>query len=536
MRTSQQNAIALSLILAIGTFLAYRPVLSHDFVNLDDPDYVTENRMVLQGLTAEGIVWAVTTGHAFNWHPLTWLSLMLDVEIHGSGPRGFHLTNLLLHILCTLLLFLLLVRSTDEPWPAAMVAALFALHPLHVESVAWITERKDVLSTAFWLLTMHAYLSAVNKPSRTRWIAVAVLLALGLMAKPMLVTLPLVLLLFDFWPLGRIKNMASLRPLVIEKIPLFVIAAASAVITYLVQQAGGAVRDFDRIPLLARLGNAVLSYGTYLFQTFVPRGLAAHYPHRWIGEDIPVLETWISFAVLGIVTVLVLRAAGRRGYLLTGWLWYLVTLLPVIGLISAGIQGHADRYTYVPLIGVFLAMTFGVNEMIRTPARPWKILGILSAVAVVLLLAGATYRQTLHWRNSETLFRHALVHTQNNIIAHNNLGVALVALGSRGEAEHQFREALRIEPDSLNANVCLGGLLCKAGRVSEGVPYLQRAAQMDPENFGAQLNLGSALWSVSRYEEAVPYFERALEIDPDHVFAQENLARARAYLQQLPDE
>jgi Flp pilus assembly protein TadD len=499
------------------TAFAFWPVLGNGFVNLDDETYVTRNPWVQRGLTAESLRWAWTTGYAANWHPLTWMSHMLDEELWGGEPRGHHLTSLVLHAVNALLLFWVLERMTGDRGRSSVVAALFAVHPLHVESVAWVAERKDVLSTTFWMLALLAYAGYVRRGGTLRYLVVAALLALGLAAKPMLVTLPIVLLLLDPWPLRREC------PHFWEKVPLLGIAAASAVATFLVQRAGEAVRTTEQYPLAARLANAVVTYATYLAKTVWPVDLAVFYPHR--GSDLPVWQVAASLALLAISTAFVVWQRDRRPWLFTGWLWYVVTCLPVIGIVQVGGQAMADRYTYVPLVGVFMMLAWSVPDRVTTRFRGGaRAVLPATAAAVILVLALLTRAQAARWRDSETLFRHALRVSEGNAKAHNHLGASLAEQGRLDEAIAEYEEALRLSPRYDEAHNNLGVALAAAGRHAEAVPHYVEVLERRPDQARVRVNLGNALQNLGRLDEAESQFTHALRVDPAAVDAHYNLA------------
>ena len=449
-----RTQILICLALAVITIAVFGQILGHRFVRYDDDVYVTLNEAVKAGLTGRSIFWALFTTANANWHPLTWLSLMTDYQIYGLDPRGFHLTNLLLHVANVLLLFLVLRRMTKSVWRSALVAALFGIHPLHVESVAWVGERKDVLSALFWMLTMGAYALYVERPGALRWRLTLIFFALGLMAKPMLVTLPIVLLLLDYWPLRRMKVAGSkddgipLADLAREKVPLFAMSFLSCFITYKAQQQGGAFSGPDAFPLPVRIWNALLSYAMYLQDTVSPKGLAVFYPHPEKG--IPVWQIAVSVLVLASITALVIRSARSKPHLIVGWLWYVITLVPVIGLIQVGVQARADRYMYLPIIGLAVAVAWllpgrrGDMETRGHGAMP----SFAFAAATILLLAGAAYVQTGYWKDSVTLFTRATRVTRDNALAYVNLGMSLADERRFDEANAAYRESLRINPPS----------------------------------------------------------------------------------------
>lgn len=502
----------------------YSPVARHDFVNFDDPQYVSENANVSGGFTWHGVSWAFTTGHAGNWHPLTWVSHMLDVQVYGLNAGAHHVSNVVLHIASSLLLFGLLYRMTGALGRSGFVAALFAVHPLHVESVAWIAERKDVLSTLFWMLTIWAYLAYVRHPRPGRYLAVVLLFALGLMAKPMLVTLPFVLLLLDFWPLGRFAAGArsGRLQLILEKTPLFTLAIASSIVTFAVQQQAGAVKGFDALPLGRRVANALVAFVTYVWQTLWPTRLAAVYPYP---ASVP--GWWVIAAIVGLtaVSALAIRARRRQPYLLVGWLWYLGTLVPVIGLIQVGSQPTADRYTYVPLIGLFIIVAWGVPDLlVRWPPRT---IALPAVAALVISACTITARsQVRYWESSTTLWEHALNVTTANYRAHNNVGHALATQGRLREAIPHYAEALRIKPDYAEAHNSLGLALAGQGRVGEAIAHYGDALRLVPAYFEAHSNLGAALAGQGRYDDAIRHFSEAVRLEPDHALARQNLGQA----------
>jgi tetratricopeptide (TPR) repeat protein len=536
--------LAASAVLAVLVLAAFWPVLDAGFLNYDDPLYVTRNFHVRQGLTLEGARWALTSFHAANWHPLTWISHMLDWQIHGGNPAGHHLTSLVLHLANTLLLFFLLARLTGSAGKSFAAAALFGVHPLHVQSVAWIAERKDVLSTLFWLLTTWAYVGWVRAPRLSRYATVLALFALGLAAKPMLVTLPLTLLLLDQWPLGRTDALdpdatgsPSRGRLVLEKIPLLGMAAGSAILTVIAQRAGDAVQPMTSYPLLLRVSNAVVSSMSYLVKTLWPRGLAVFYPHPRYG--LPVWEVVVSAILLVVLTTLAIRARRSRPYLLFGWLWYLVTLLPVIGLVQVGEQARADRYTYVPLIGIFVICAWGIPDALgafgaRFPRGPGAWIrdragrGGVAALTALLLAAFVldTRGEARLWHDPISLFEHAIAVTRDNEIAHNSLGVAVAAKGRREEAIRHFVEAIRIDPGFAEAYNNIGIVLAEQGKAREAIEYYRKALQVAPGYADALSDLGVALWATGQQDEAIDAYRRALDRAPDHADAHNNLGVA----------
>jgi tetratricopeptide (TPR) repeat protein len=495
------------LLLIVADLFVYASVRNHPLVNYDDPAYVGENAMVHGGLSAEGLAWAFTTDTQMNWHPLTWLSHMLDVQLFGMNLGMHHLTNLFFHIVNTLLLFWVFYRMTESSWRSAFVAALFGVHPAHVQSVAWVSERKDVLSTLFWLLTMLAYVAYARKPEWKRYLLVFAALALGLMAKPMLVTLPLILLLLDFWPLHR---KGTLPRLILEKVPLMVLVAASSVVTFLVQSQG-AVAKLENAPVGLRLQNALQSYLAYIGKMFWPADLALIYPYRF---QVPAWQTITACIVLAGITFLAIWIARRRPYVFVGWAWYVVSLIPVIGLIQVGVQSMADRYTYIPYIGLFVAIAWMIP---KHPAfAP-------AGIAVLVLLAIAARNQADLWRSSITLWRHTVNVTVDNPHARANLGNELLGQGRREEAVEQYLEVVRLDPRYLEAQYNLGIALMNLGRVDEASVHFGEALAIKPDYADAHNNLGLLLAVQRKPEEALVHYNEALRLNPKHVEGHSNI-------------
>ena len=520
------RALWVSIALIAANLIIYAPVRHHDFVRWDDPQYVSENPYVGKGLSWSGLSWALTTGHAANWHPLTWLSHMLDVQLFGLDAGPHHLVSVLLHIANALLLFAFLHSATGALGRSSFVAGLFALHPLHVESVAWVAERKDVLSTLFLLLTLCAYVLYVREPQLVRYLAVLLLFALGLMAKPMVVTLPFVLLLLDYWPLARVApgdNRSVWLRLVREKLPLFALAAATSIVTLVVQRQEGAVAALDALPPVSRAENAVVSYFAYIAHMLWPTRLAVLYPLT------PSLPGWqVAGSVLGLIAVSIAVIAARsRRYLTVGWLWYLGTLVPVIGLIQVGEQSMADRYTYVPLIGLFLIAAWGIPELLG--AQPFRRIALPAAAALVLGACVVAARvQVGYWRNNFTLWEHAAQVTSGNYIAHNNLGVGLANQGKSDEAVFHFSEAARIKPNYPEAHNNLGLALASQGNTGAAISHYSEAVRIRPGYAVARDNLAKALWSQGRFDEAIAQYSEVVRIKPDSADAIVNLAIALA--------
>jgi regulator of sirC expression with transglutaminase-like and TPR domain len=572
------------LLLTAAAIMAFWQVNQCDFINYDDPLYVTDNIHVKSGITIGSIRWAFTTGHATNWHPLTWMSHMLDVQLFGLKPRWHHLTNLLFHIANTLLLFFVFHRMTKAPWKSAFVAVLFALHPLHVESVAWVSERKDVLSTFFWMLTMGAYIYYVEHrtedgekwtgilrfPSSVfRYSAVLIFFALGLMAKPMLVTLPFVLLLLDYWPLQRLDQKKSarqtrteasrqgtgsgergslsakkrkgksgkmptgqrmvkeekpaahkyqwalVRPLLWEKTPLFALAALSSIVTLIAQQKGGAVVSFEGIGPGVRIANAWVSYIIYIAKTIWPINLAVFYPHRDLW---PLWQVLGAVLLLGAVTLMVIRTAKRFPYLTMGWLWFTGTLVPVIGIVQVGTQAMADRYTYIPLIGLFVIAAWGIPELLKKwqPSHPLRKEALFASSGLVLLsLFIVTRTQVGYWRNNIALYDHSLQVAGPSDVMLYSRGVAYGKLGDHRQAISDCDRAIEINPKSADAYTNRGVAYDKVGNYAQAISDFDRAIEINPEFAYAYYGRGVAYGELGNYRQAISDFDRAIEIDPE---------------------
>src|SRR6476469_6831379 len=558
-----RSDLVILLGLAVMTFGIYAQVIGHQFITLDDPTYIRENPMVNRGLTSAGLAWAFTTFHVANWHPLTWISHMIDCQLFGTNAGRHLLVSTLIHVANTLLVFWFLLRTTRARSPSALVAALFALHPLHVESVAWASERKDTLSTFFGLLSLIAYVRYAEARSIRRYAWVAVMLALGLLAKPMLVTWPFVMLLLDYWPLGRFdftsrREVATkVWPLVREKLPLFALVAASAVITFLAQSHGGAVRDFSEAPITLRLSNALVSYAKYVLLAFWPNDLAVNYPFQAAG--VPAWQTIGEALLLIAITAFCFFQRKIRPYLIVGWLWFLGTLVPVIGLVQVGGQTMADRYFYIPSIGLFIAIVFGLAEIAeRRRIAPW--IGAAIANAVLLVLATLTNAQIHRWTDSFTLFKHTLAVAPRNLAIQNTLGYALQRSGQLDEAAAHFEKALQMKPDEYMSLLNMGVNRFYQGRVPEAIDYAQaairsqadapkaynllgmalakqnhneaaleavrRAVQLAPKDADIRADFGLALQLVGRIPEAIEQFHEALRMNPNNAETHANLGLA----------
>ncbi len=531
--------LVISALLVLATVSAFWPLKDNDFVHYDDPPYITDNVFVQSGLSSKSLVWAFTDTKVVGfWQPLTFVSHMADFQLFGLNPRGHHLSSLLFHVLNVLLLFLFLERATGALWPSAMVGALFALHPLRVESVAWAAERKDVLSTFFWLLTMWAYLWYTRRPLLKRYLLVLLFFCLGLMAKPMLVTLPVSLLLLDFWPLGRVPlhtapagglasapGAADTRGAVLrllrEKLPLLALAALFSVLTVLAQKK--AMASITAISPDLRVANALISYVVYLGKTVWPLHLAVFYPHP--RDQVSWLAAGAAAVVLLGFSCLAWREAGRRPYLAVGWFWYLLTLLPVIGLLQSGEQALADRFTYVPLIGIFIIAAWGARDLTAGWRR--QNLALAGAAGLVLLACGAlTWRQVGFWRDNQTLFEHASQVTANNHVAYTHLIFAYGEQGRVKEAQSMFDQVVKLRPKDKDAYNDLGMAYSNAGRPEEAIALFQQTIQMAPAFAPAYNNLGIEYAKLGRMDEAVAAFQKAVELDPNLVEAYSNLGKA----------
>jgi tetratricopeptide (TPR) repeat protein len=566
------------------TVVTFWPVLKHEFLKYDDDKYITDNPHVKDGITIKSIVWAFTTPHFFMWHPLTSLSHLLDYELFISNPFGHHLTNLLLHIANVLLVFLVLRSLTNTIWPSAFVAAVFAVHPLQVESVAWIAERKNVLSTFFWLLTIAAYIRYAKRPAFSKYLLLVLAFSLGLLAKPMVVTLPFVLLLLDFWPLERFHqtqnkstrtdSLQTCRPkysalrLVVEKIPLFALSAVVSVITYIAVQRGGVVSALESIPFSYRVANVVISYATYIEKLIWPSRLAVFYPHP--AGNFSVFRLVVSAAILALISIYCIYAFNHRKYLLVGWLLFLGTLIPVIGLVQAGAQARADRYMYVPMLGLLIMSAWGIADL----AAKWRYKKPVLLITTILALSALTVSTRLqlrHWQNSFTLFEHTLSVTSDNYVmhnnyanllrqlgkidqaidhytkglqlrndlpeTHNNLANALVSKGLTNEAIDHYKKAIelarntkhqRLQEVQAEAHYNLANLLRLQGQLQQALDHYTVSLKMKPDNADALHGLGLTLSAMKRFDEAIDCFNKLLKLQPDNVIAHGLLGLALA--------
>jgi tetratricopeptide (TPR) repeat protein len=565
--------------LALATLAVYWQVSHHEFINFDDNLYVYNNSHVKAGLKGEGLLWAFTKAHAYNWHPLTWISHMLDCQLYGLRPGAHHFTNVLFHTANALLLLLLLDRMTGSFWSSAFVAALFALHPLHVESVAWLSERKDVLSAFFWILTTLAYVRYVEHTSPARYLTMLVLFAFGLMAKQMLVTLPFVLLLLDYWPLGRV-TLGKRRPTntqpraapvpirlcILEKLPLLVLSVVAGVIVFRIQQGTLVMKSITQYSLPCRAGNALVAYAAYIANMLWPRHLAILYPHP--GYNLPLWQVVASASLLVAITAAVIWKIRLRPYLGVGWLWYLGTLLPVIGLVQVGLQARADRYTYIPLTGLFVIIAWAAPDFLaRLPYR--KVILSLHATILLSVLGILTWYQVGHWRDSTTLYRHATVAVPNNSWAYLRLGQTLRGQGKADKAIANFTRALQIHPHFLEPRCDLARALADHGRLDEALIHYTKALQFKPDfapahsgmaevriqqrkpeqaafhyrqalrtqsrNPTIHNGLGTALAMHGQLDQAIIHFNNALQLNPDYHQAHANLGAALAQQHKFND-
>jgi len=560
----EKQILAIYLFLTVITLIAFWQLNQCDFINSDDPEYVTENVYIQNGITMETMRWAFTTDYASNWHPLTWMSHMLDVQLFGLKPRWHHLTNLLFHIANTLLLFFVFHRMTKEPWKSAFVAVLFAIHPIHVESVAWVAERKDVLSTFFWMLTMGAYICYVEHPRLKNYLAVLIFFALGLMAKPMLVTLPFVLLLLDYWPLQRFERVISgqvihtnvnkpvsvtkrkgkssrtrttsrgveleekqadhkyqwalILPLLREKIPLFALAALSCIVTFVAQQKGGAVASLDVLPTGVRIANAFVSYIVYVRKTIWPENLAFLYPHPGLR---PFWQVLGAVLLLVAVTLMIMRTAKRFPCLAMGWLWFAGTLVPVIGIIQVGHQAMADRYTYIPLIGLFIMAAWGIPELLRNWRRRKEALFTMWALILPCLFI-VTWTQVGYWLNSIVLYDHSLKVTSCSDVILCSRGVAYGELGNQRQAISDYDCAIEINPKYAKAYSNRGVAYGRLGNHRRAIEDFARAIEINPELALAHNNRGVAYRELGNHRQAISDYDRAIEIDPKYANAYKN--------------
>jgi len=526
-RMEESRVVALiCVLLAAATLFAYWEVQSFPFILFDDPLYILDNRVVKEGLTARGLSWAFTSFSAANWHPLTWISHMVDVEVFRFNPAGHHWTSVVIHAANGVLLFLVLRAMTQCTWPSAFVSALFALHPLHVESVAWVSERKDVFSAFFWFAAMGAYLRYVRKPGLARYGLVLLLFSLGLLSKPMVVTFPFFLMLLDYWPLNRYVHARTILDrywpaqnpstwqaffrLAAEKFPLILLSVVSSVMTLLAQQGGGAVISIQALPISLRLASALDSCFGYLSKMIIPVNLAFFYP---MGREILYWQiAMYAFLLIGI-TILVIAAMRRYPFLFVGWFWYVGTLVPVIGIVQVGTQAMADRYTYVPLIGIFIMAAWGMKSIAEKYSWAKSLFSTIS-IALIPVLIVMTGQQAMIWSSSETLFTHALVVTERNPVAHNNLAAVYLQSGRLQEAIPHIRRALEISPLDAQANGNMGAAFFMQQQYDDAERHLTRALEVEPSNISFKVHLATILANAGKEDQAKKLFEEIIQRDP----------------------
>jgi len=534
------------IALAIVTFSAYEPILHNSFITFDDDSYIYDNPNIKSGLTAKSIVWAFTNIHANNYHPLTSISHMLDCQIFRLHTGGHHLVNLVFHLTNTALLFFVLYRMTNRIWPSAFVAALFALHPMHVESVAWASERKDVLCAFFGLLTMWAYWRYTQQGGKGKYILTLAMFILGLMSKPMLVTLPCVLLLLDYWPLERFRSV-KLKKLLIEKLPFFLLTGVWSVVTFYVQRSVGLVKDTVHYPLGWRIENAVVSYVTYIGKMFWPFNLSIFYPHPM--GTVPLVRTLTAFLLLAVVTILILRKLRSRPYLAVGWFWFIGTLVPVIGLFQVGLQAYADRYTYIPYIGLFIAIVWLLSDLPKIVSR--KILCRTLAGLLLFVLGVKTYIQTMYWQNNYTLYSHAISAVENNWWAYGFLGVAMGKQGEYDGAEENLKKSLELSPDNAAMHYELTKIYLYKSDWKQAIAMYEKLLPPLPDDMNAprdenrkrfeypmlrnmyinaNVNMAIALKNEGRYAEALKRYKEALRVVPDLKEAKQGIEEVQKLL------
>jgi tetratricopeptide (TPR) repeat protein len=525
------SSILVCLFLIISAVIVYGQMLEHDFVYFDDHEYAAENSHVKAGLTIEGFKWAFSTLYAQFWHPLTWLSLMMDAQLFGAAPGGYLFTNLLLHIVNSLLLFIFFNRATKSVWQSGLVAALFALHPIHVESVAWIAQRKDVLSGFFWMLTMLAYLSFAERPGLKTYLAVLLFLIFSLMAKSMSVTLPFVLLLMDYWPLGRLRYEASAKTFLLaflcrlrEKVPLIVVSAAASVLTYVAQQSDGYIKSLAAVSLADRFSNVLISYVAYLLKMVWPFKLACFYPFP---DSFSLWRIGGALLLLLLITGLAVRSARSYPFMIVGWLWYLGTLVPVIGLVKIGVFSMADRYSYIPLIGIFFALIWGIPQLLAGINYRKAVMACLAMLTLAICLLTAR-NQVRFWQDGFSLFTHAQKVTSDNWFAHFALGRDLLRQEKFDAAAEQFFETLRLKPNYIPTYTNLGFTYGRQNKIPEAITYMSEAERMNPNLVEVHESLGILYEQQGDSDKANGHFNKVLEIEPENAAAHKYLGNLMA--------
>jgi tetratricopeptide (TPR) repeat protein len=536
--TYKRIVLLISAALVIATFVAYEPIRHNGFVDFDDATYITRNPNIKNGITLHSITWALTKLYAVNWHPLTWLSHILDYQLFGPNPLGHHLVSLLFHISNALLVLWILYVMTGAIWPSAFVAAVFALHPLQVESVAWAAERKNLLGGFFWLLTTALYIWYAKRPGAGRYILLFLVYGLSIMTKPVVVTLPFALLLLDYWPLGRVKrgndtkSRNPIKPsakeicrreisagwLVMEKIPLFTLSAVLCVITFIAQKSGGAVALLKHLPLNDRIANMFVSYIRYIGKTIWPSRLAVYYPHPYTGSghtNLQIVEVAVCALLFFMILVLSIYTGRRKRYIAVGWLWFVVTLLPMIGLVQVGLQAMADRYMYISILGLLIIVAWVVKDFIANN-RYWKVAAAVSAALVLFTCVTLTRMQVRHWQNSITLFGHTLKVTENNTTAENNYGYALVEADRLDEAVRCLESALKRDPTLAEARINLGLAFRKQGKLNEAIACFNELIQRGQDSAKVYYNLVVALGEQKNYDEAIKCLSKVMTLDPTY--------------------
>ncbi|MBI5476959.1 MAG: tetratricopeptide repeat protein [Ignavibacteriales bacterium] len=524
MRSNKNKIILGIIILIIATIVAFAPILQNNFINYDDPGYLTKNVNVQSGLNFKSIKWAFSTSSESNWHPLTWIALMIDYQLFGLNPAYHHGMNLLIHLISSIILFLFLNRCTGSVWQSLFVALVFAVHPLHVESVAWSSEKKDILSGLFWILTLFAYVLYKEKPSILKYLLTMAFFLLGLLSKPMLVTIPFILILLDYWPLRilsisknnsgnrRQNNSYSFIKSIYEKIPFFVISIISSVVTYIVQSKGGSMAESNSLSLIERVSNASLSYLKYIYKTFIPVDLSIFYPHA--GKDINFVYAGIAVIALTIITLIFFKIKKKYPFMLVGWLWFIGSMVPVIGLVQVGLQAMADRYMYIPIIGIAIVVAWGlpvILEKVKLSNRHIinSLFGITTLSMVVI-----TNSQARFWKDSRMLFEHAISVTINNDVAYTNLGVDLADSGKHKDAVYHLRKAFELKPNEILIRSNLAKSLSAIGQTKEALEHynwLMKHVSPDPRFY---LRIADASAAESLNEEAERYYLKALELEP----------------------
>jgi protein O-mannosyl-transferase len=529
------------MLLVIGiSIYVYSNVHTFDFINYDDNEYITENYALQQGITIDAIRWSFTAFHSNNWHPVTWISHLIDITIFGLNPSGHHVVNALFHIINVILLFILLYLMTGVVWPSLLAASLFAIHPTRAESVAWLAERKDVLSTFFMLLTIMSYTLYITYKGKHKYAKIIyyifslILFALGLMSKPMLVTLPCLLILLDFWPLNRAKYFQKNIHLYLEKIPFFLLTIASSILTYMAQHSMGAVQSMNNFPLLLRFQNASIAILRYVGKLFWPHPLVVFYPYN---PDISILLWIISIFFIVTISIYFLFLYKKKPYLLVGWLWFLGTLVPVIGIVQVGTQAIADRYTYITFIGLFIIISWFIHDILKSNKNKNKIFALIIIVSLIIL-SPLSKRQVSYWKDPISLFEHQLKYETGTPLIINNLALSYSALGNLDKAIEYYNLALKINPTYFSVLNNLGSALSSKGDIDGSIRYYKKAIESEPNNrsiYRIYNNLGIAAYHQKRFKDAVSYFEKALNVNPNYYSTYNNLGVVLEQMNNLDD-